>query len=73
MSLAQPEPERIPLQQLFQIVDRLTPEERVALRQRLNKGMLAEWQSFTKAVRERNKDTPPLSDEDIVVALNEEE
>jgi hypothetical protein len=73
MSSAQPEPEKIPLQQLFRIVDRLSPAERIVLRQRLNKDTLAEWQALSDRVRERNKNLPSLSEEEIVAALNEEE
>ncbi|HEY9784165.1 MAG TPA: hypothetical protein V6D17_02100 [Candidatus Obscuribacterales bacterium] len=69
--MAQPLPEeRITLDQVLRLVDKLTPEERIALRKKLSdKTWGQEWRALCKEVDKQNKGQPELFEEEIVAEV----
>ena len=71
MAQSQPE-ERITLDQIFNLVEQLSHEERMKLRAKLDSRTWAErWDCLVKKVRQQSKDLPPISDDEIVEQMKE--
>jgi hypothetical protein len=65
--MAQPIPDRASLDQILKLVNQLPVDEREQLRLKLNTKSWAErWDALVIKVRDRNKDLPPLTDDEIV-------
>lgn len=69
--MAQPQPEeRITLDQVLKLVDKLSPEEQEQLRKRLSsKTWGQEWRALCKEIDEQNKDQDALTEEEIVAEV----
>ncbi|MBP9093696.1 hypothetical protein KBI23_21940 [bacterium] len=63
--------EKITVDQLLKLVDQLSPEEQGKLRHKLDESWSAEWRALLKEVDEQNKDTLPLSEEDILAEVKD--
>jgi hypothetical protein len=56
----------IPFQKLLNVVDQLTPEERLVLKKKLEKGKAATWQErFGKALRYLGKKNVRFSEQEV--------
>lgn len=63
--------EKITVDQVLRLVDQLSPEEQGKLRHKLDESWSAEWRALLKEVDEQNKDTLPLSEEEIMAELRD--
>lgn len=63
------------LDQVLQLVEKLSPEDKGELRRKLDESWGEHWDKLTTRIQERCKDMPPLTDEEImaeVKAIREE-
>lgn len=68
--MAQRKPEeKVTVDQVLKLVNQLSPEEQGTLRHKLDDSWSADWRALIKEVDEQNKDTPPLSEEEIVAEM----
>jgi len=68
--MAQRKPEeKVTVDQLLKLVNQLSPEEQGKLRHKLDESWSAEWRALIKEVDEQNKDTQPLSEEEIMAEV----
>ncbi len=69
--MVQPRPEeRITLDQVLKLVDKLSLEDQEQLRRTLsNKNWGKEWHQLIKDVEEDNRREPPLSDDEIMAEV----
>jgi hypothetical protein len=68
--MAQRKPEeKVTVDQLLKLVNQLSPEEQGTLRHKLDESWSAEWRALIKEVNEQNKDTEPLSEEEIMAEV----
>lgn len=68
--MAQQKPEeRVTLVQVMGLVDQLTPEEKGELRRKLDESWGEQWDQLASRIRERCKDMPPLTDEEIMAEV----
>lgn len=63
--------EKITVDQVLRLVDQLSPEEQGKLRHKLDESWSAEWRALLKEVDEQNKDTLPLSEEEIMAEVKD--
>ncbi|MFA7340953.1 MAG: hypothetical protein WC028_29485 [Candidatus Obscuribacterales bacterium] len=63
--------EKITVDQVLRLVDQLSPEEQGKLRHKLDESWSAEWRALLKEVDEQNKDTLPLSEEEILAEVKD--
>ena len=67
--MAQPQPEKVPLDQMLKLVDQLSPEEQEELRRELNSKTWGErWDELSNTIRARfiADGTPIPTDEEIM-------
>lgn len=67
--MAQPQPEKVPLDQMLKLVDQLSPEEQEELRRQLNSKTWGErWDELSNTIRARfiANGTPIPTDEEIM-------
>lgn len=68
--MAQRKPEeKITLDQVLKLVERLSPEEQGRLRHKLDESWSAEWKALLKEVEQQNKESPSLSEEEIMAEV----
>ncbi len=68
--MAQRKPEeKVTVEQLLKLVNQLSPEEQGTLRHKLDESWSTQWRELVNEVDEQNKDTPPLSEEEIVAEM----
>jgi hypothetical protein len=71
--MAQRKPkEKVTVDQVLNLVDQLSPEEQGKLRHKLDESWSTEWRTLFKELDEQNKDTPPLSEEEIMAEVKAE-
>lgn len=63
--------DKVTLNQVMQLVAQLSPEEKGELRRKLDDSWKEQWDSLTTRVREKSKELPPLSDEEIMAEVKE--
>ena len=71
--MAQPQPEeRITLDQVLKLVDKLSPEDQEQIRARLNsKPKMERWQALFNKVQAQCKDLPQLTDKEIIADMKD--
>ena len=61
--------DKLTVNQLFELVEQLSPEEYVEFCRKLDCSWKERWDSITSRVRNRAKSLPPISDEDIIAEV----
>lgn len=65
--MSKPKPQRQnPVDQVFELISRLTPEQQGLLRRKLNDTWRQEWRALFSAVDEHNRTNQSLSEEEII-------
>jgi hypothetical protein len=62
---------KVSLEQVLELVEQLSPQERGELRRRLDESRGLRWDSLVKQIAERNKDLPPITEEEIYQEFTE--
>ncbi|MGD9684705.1 MAG: hypothetical protein AB7W16_26370 [Candidatus Obscuribacterales bacterium] len=61
--------DKVTLNQILNLVEQLSTEERGELQRKLDQDWKDKWDALTARVRERSRDLPPLSDEEIMAEV----
>jgi len=72
--MAMPSPEKLPFDQIIRAVKELPLRQRRLLYQQLKDETWGDdWDALTAEIRARNKNLPPLTEEEIFAAMDEKQ